>query len=146
MIMLWQSAVAAASAWALAILFHAPPKQYLYSALAGAFSWLCYLLVLTLSGNEVASTFIATLTLTFLCRFLSVYRKAPVIIFLFPGIFPLVPGSSVYYTALSLMENRTTEALSFGMQTLAYTLAISLGILFAFSFFRDKKRSDSDNK
>ncbi len=139
--MIWQVLAAAIGSLGLSVLFHAPLKQYLFCSLTGAFTWFVYLLSQSFFQSTIAASFISTLALTVLCHFLSVRRRAPIIIFLFAGIFPLVPGSSIYYTAFYLMQNDSPAALQYGLQALGVTLAIALGILFASGF--QKKTSSS---
>ena len=48
------------------------------------------------------ATFFAALPLTLACRLFAIRFRAPVTLFLLCGIFPLVPGAGIYYTALLL--------------------------------------------
>ncbi len=137
-LMIWQLVAAGVIALGLSVLFHAPKNQYGFCALAGVFSWFFYSLCLHLSFHNTVAIFVATLALTIFCRFLAVARKAPVIIFLFAGIFPLVPGATVYRMALYTIGSEYLDAFEFGLLALAETSAIALGILFAFSYPRDK--------
>ena len=56
-------------------------------------------------------------------------RRCPVTLFLVPGIFPLVPGVGIYWTAYYLVTDRSALASQQGSTTLRSAVAIVLGIL-----------------
>ena len=80
------------------------------------------------SMSPAVATLVATLPLTACARFFSVRHKAPVTIFLLPGIFPLVPGAGIYYTAYYFLRDDRTLFLNKGVETLKIALALALGI------------------
>ena len=55
--------------------------------------------------------------------------KQPSIVFVIPGIIPLVPGLGMYKTMLYLLQGHYNMALSKGTDTLFVGGAISLGVL-----------------
>lgn len=110
-------------------LFNVPKKHYLYCGLVGALGFLCYTLC-NITFNNVFSTFIATLFVVLGSRILTVLRKCPITIFLISGIFPLVPGASVYNTAYYFVINNLDEAVIWGINSLKIAFAIVMGIVF----------------
>ena len=77
-----------------------PRRHYLACGLTGAVGWMVYIFCVELFALSPAiATLVATLPLTGCARFFAIRHKAPVTIFLLPGIFPLVPGAGIYYTA-----------------------------------------------
>lgn len=114
-------------------LFNVPKEQYLFCGLTGALGWFCYLKVYSLGESMVIACFGATLMLTLVSRFFAVYRKMPITIFLISGIFPLVPGAGIYYTAYYLIMNDNVLALEKGMETAKIAIVIALGIVFILS-------------
>jgi len=116
-----------------AVLFHVPRQQYIYCGLTGVCGWLCHLLVTSSGGSVVLAALVAAVTLTFVSRIFAVLRKMPVTIFLVCGIFPIVPGAGIYYTAYYIMMNENALALAKGMETLKIAAAISLGIALVIS-------------
>lgn len=116
-----------------AILFNVPKAQYFYCGLTGAVGWLAYLIVDHYTNSVVLACFIATIVLTICSRWLAVHRKSPITIFLISGIFPLVPGSGIYYTAYHLIMGQNMLAIDKGMETAKLAIAISLGIMFVLS-------------
>ena len=66
-------------------------------------------------------------------RGFAIQRKAPTILFLVCGIFPLVPGAAIYYTAYNFFMGQEALALQYGMDTIKMAIAIGLGIGAAYS-------------
>ena len=80
----------------------------------------------------VFSSFIATLCLTIFARIFAVIRETPVTVYLLTGIFPIVPGSAIFYTAYYLFISDSAMSSQKAMETFEYAGAIVLGILFGF--------------
>ena len=106
-------AAAGAGTAAFAVLFHVPAAFYLRCGIIGGCGWL----------------FCATVLVVFLSRLSAVVRRCPVTLFLVPGIFPLVPGVGIYWTAYYLVTDRSALASQQGSTTLRSAVAIVLGIL-----------------
>lgn len=94
---------------AFALLFQVPRKYYLYCGIAGACGWICYKLILPYT-TEPVSIFFATVLVIILSRSFAVYKRCPVTVFLIAGIFPLVPGSGIYWTAFYVVTNDLEQA------------------------------------
>ena len=118
---------------AFALLFQVPKEYYVNCGLAGGCGWVCYKLLLAGCGL-FGSTFFATVLVVFLSRLSAVRRHCPVTIFLVAGIFPLVPGAGIYWTAYYVVTDQLAKASDRGFQTLKIAVAIVLGILFVFEF------------
>ena len=63
--------------------------------------------------------------------------KCPITVFLISGIFPLVPGAGVYYTAYYLVTDQIALAGERGLGALKIAFAIVLGIAFVVSIPRE---------
>lgn len=131
--MLLQVCVAFVATVAFAVLFHVPKQQYVFSGTTGAVGWLFYLIAMWLHPSVVLASFAATVMLTALSRIFAVYRKAPITLFLVCGIFPLVPGAGIYYTAYYLIMSQNELALAKGLETIKIAVAIALGIVLIIS-------------
>lgn len=118
---------------AFALLFQVPGKYYGYCGLIGGCGWLCYKLLLP-CGTLFTSTFLATVLVIFLSRFFAVRKRCPVTVFLIAGIFPLVPGAGIYWTAYYVVTNELDKAGARGFETLKIAVAIVMGILLVFEF------------
>ncbi len=111
-----------------AVLFCVPKRHYLACACNGALAWAVYLLALGLQPSVVIATLCASIPLTAFARALAIHQKAPVTVFLFCGIFPLVPGATLYYTAYYFMQGEHLLCLDKGIETLKVAIALALGI------------------
>ena len=126
---LTQFVVAVVATISFGITFHVPKRHYLAGGLTGAVGWMVYILCYALLRvTAPVAVLIATLPLTLCARFFSVYHKAPVTVFLLPGIFPLVPGAGIYYTAYYFIQGDNALALSNGISTFKVAVALAVGI------------------
>lgn len=133
MYILVQTLTAFVATIAFAVLFQVPKEQYFYSGFSGAAEWACYLLMLQNNYSSSISAFAAVLVLTTLSRIFAVRRKTPVTIFLICGMFPLVPGAGIYYTAYYFIMGNNPMAVAKGIETIKIAVAIALAVVFAFS-------------
>lgn len=126
------------------VLFCSPKEQCLFSALTGALGWICYLIFYQLGAGPVISSLLATCFLTILSRLFAALRKSPVTLYLVIGIFPIVPGSGIYYTSYYFIMNEMDSFVTKGMETFQIAGAIAIGIIFGFSvpqrFFQKLQR------
>ena len=100
---------------AFSALFGVPKKYWLDCGICGAVGWGVYLAVMAAYQTPIIGTFAASAVLTMLSRCLAIQRKAPTILFLVCGIFPLVPGAAIYYTAYNFFMGQEALALQYGM-------------------------------
>lgn len=121
--------IAAVATVTFAILFAAPKKELVFCGVSGGLAWLVYFILYRQSGNVVLGSLVATFVLTILSRILAVARCNPATIYLVSGIFPLVPGAGIYYTAYYLISGMPAK----GLETFEIALAIVFGIIFGFS-------------
>ena len=124
----FQTAVAFVSTVAFSIIFHTPRREWLCTGATGAVGWLVYLAAVGLGAGAVGASFFATVALTWVSRVFSFARKAPVTVFLICGIFPLVPGTGIYYTGYHFFMSDNSLAMSTGLETIKIAVAIALGI------------------
>ena len=115
-----------------AILFNAPRKEVISCGLTGALGWVVYYGMTQHAINSVLASLVATFCLTILARCFAVIRKSPVTMYLLPGIFPLVPGAGIYYTAYYLFIGNNELSGFKGLETLEIAGAIVFGIIFGF--------------
>lgn len=128
--MITQIFAAAVGTIAFSALFSVPGKYYPYCGLIGGCGWMVYL-GMQQQGVVIASM-VATMAVVMLSRYVAIRIKCPVTIFMIPGIFPLVPGSYVYWTAYYLVTDELYLAAKEGYMAVKIALAIVLGIVFVF--------------
>ncbi len=138
---------AAVGTVAFSLIFGVPRKYYPYCGLIGAAGWFAYAMLYN-SGvcTATEATFLATVLVVLLSRFFAVREKCPVTVFLISGIFPLVPGAGIYWTAYYLVTDRVDLALGVGFDAVKAAVAIVLAIVTVFElpyrFFRLAKRRE----
>lgn len=115
---------------AFVILFNAPKKEYIFCAINGCIGWMSYQIFLKCGAGVVMASLGATLVLTLTARILSAVRRTPLTIFLITGIFTLVPGAGIYYTAYYFIMNDLAQCTSKGIETVKIAGAMVLGIVF----------------
>lgn len=115
-----------------ALLFQVPAAYYLRCGLIGGWGWLCYRLLALAGLSPMPATFLACTAVAFCSRLSAVRRRCPVTVFLIPGIFPLVPGVGIYWTAYYLVVDAPALAAQRGALTLKVAVAIVLAILLVF--------------
>lgn len=128
-----QFALSMIATMAFAILFCAPRNEWLLCGLSGAIGWIVYYVMFHHNLGLMLSTTVATFVLSIFSRTLAVIRKQPATVYLLSGIFPLVPGAGIYYTAYYLITGESTLCYSKGMETCEIAASIVFGILFAFA-------------
>ena len=111
---------------AFAVLFHAPRRSYVACAICGGFSWGMFLAFTALGLSEFLASTLAIIALTLLARILSVALMMPATVFIVTGIFPIVPGAGIYYTAYSLIVSDMALFQQKGMETLVLAGAIAI--------------------
>ena len=116
---------------AFSMLYGVPRSCYLSCAVTGCICWLTYSLLLSGCGTTL-SCFFATFVVTVLARVLAVHKKCPVLVFMIPGIFPMIPGAGIYWTAYYLVMDQVGAALSTGYAAVKCASALVLGIVLAF--------------
>ena len=136
---------------AFSVFFHPPYKHVPFAGIVGGFGWLIYI-VLTHFGMDAGfSSFFATIALTALSRFFAFHRKAPITVFLIPGIIPLVPGISIYQTGYYMFMSESQKAIQYAANTFSIAIAIALGMALTlslpqvlFSFTRKKNTKEKE--
>ena len=112
--LLAQFVLAMIATMSFGIAFQVPRRHHLACGLVGAVGWIVYVL--------------AVLPLTALSRLFAITHRAPVTLFLLCGIFPLVPGAGIYYTAYYFIRNDQRLCTNKGVETIKIAVAIALGI------------------
>jgi uncharacterized membrane protein YjjB (DUF3815 family) len=134
-----------------AILFCAPRKELLLCSLSGAISWIVYYLIHQHTASPVFASLVATFILTIYSRVMAVLRQSPATTYLLTGIFPLVPGAGIYYTAYYMITEQSLLFSEKGLETFEVALAIVFGIILGFAipqslFLKLEKKEAAESK
>lgn len=121
------------------IYFNVPKSALIPSGLTGGIGWSLYYILINSTNNDILSNFLAAIVVAWISEFLARKLKHPAILFVIPGIIPLVPGLGMYNTMLYLVQSNFELAISKGANVLFVGGAISLGILVVTSLSRTIK-------
>lgn len=120
--------IAGVGTLSFAVLFASPKRTLPYCGLVGAMGWFIYELAGIFGLESFAASLLAVIPLTLLARIFAIVLKTPVTIFLLAGIFPLVPGAGIYYTAYYFIQGNNALALANGISTFKVAVALAIGI------------------
>ena len=85
--------------------------------------------------------FLAATVVAVLSELLARWHHQPVIVFLTPGIIPLVPGSTAYLTMLAFVQQDYAEGVVLLVTTVFLAGAVAAGIIITSSIFRNLFRA-----
>lgn len=111
------------------IFFNSPVKSLIPAGTIGGIGWTVSIILLDFSGNAILANSFAAALISLLSEILARKMKYPAIIFVIPGILPLIPGLGLYNTMLSLVNGNYTSAMSIGTNALFVSASIAMGIL-----------------
>lgn len=120
----------------LAVLFHVPRKYLLSAGLTGAGGWFIELLVMNQTDNAMMSAFLSASFVAVISQLSARIFKAPVTVYLVPGILPLVPGVGMYRIVYYLLQENGEYASYYFSYTLQVAGMIALAVFVVDSFFR----------
>ncbi len=113
------------------ILFNIHGPGGLLCALGGFLTWMIYLLVVELTGNDLMGYFWATLFSSVYAEVMARIRKYPAISYLVVSIFPLIPGAGVYFALNYAVKGQMDAFAQQGMHTAAIAGIMAVAILLA---------------
>ena len=108
----------------------------LLCALGGATSWAVYCLSAHYGCSNTMCYFLSALTAATYAETMARIRKYPAISYLVISIFPLIPGSGIYYTTNCLVMGDMSGFTQMGKQTIAIAGVIAVGILMVSTLVR----------
>lgn len=112
-----------------AVLFNVRRGKLVSVAIGSGICWVVYLLVYRVTRDKVASLLCATIASGVMAEVLARVLKAPVTILLVPILVPLIPGSDLFYTTSSMVQDDALGMAQYGSLVLKEALAIAFGII-----------------
>lgn len=119
-----------------AVIYNIHGGGILICAFGGALGWLAYLLSGAFLQNDIIQVFLASIVISVFSEIMARVRKCPVTGYLLVAIFPLVPGSGIYYTMEYAMRGQVDDFLNSFLHTLGSAGAIAVGVLLVSSAVR----------
>lgn len=113
------------------------PVKYLgWSGVTGGVCWLVYLLVRAGSGSLILAAFLSGLSVALMGHLLARSLRAPVSVFLIPGILPLVPGTSIYNCVYNIIRSSREQSTYYLIETMQIAGAIAMAVFLMDSVFK----------
>lgn len=125
---------------AFSIIFDMPKNLLKYATIVGVVSWVIYSYLLYIEVDIVLQAFITGLIVAGMSHIFARVLKAPVTIFLVPGILPLVPGGPIYRSVYYFINDNSGLGNMYFTQTLQIAGAIAMSIFIMDSIFRQTRR------
>ena len=120
----------------VSIIYGIDRKFLKFCGFCGAFGWLIYLVLKYVTSSEPLRIFCATLVVALIAHIFARVLKAPVTVFLIPGILPLVPGLGMYRSVYNLIMVSNQMAGHYLLETLQSAGCIALAIFTMDTIFR----------
>lgn len=130
--LLQETIAAAIGTVAFALLFSVERRHYLTCAVIGALGWVLDVLLQKIGFSPAMARLCSSAFVALSARVLSVRQRCPGIVLMIPGLFPLIPGGSVYWTVHYLVADHLDLALETGFLALKLAVALVFGIVLVF--------------
>lgn len=132
--MMLQIVGAFAAILAFSVVLEAPRRYLPYCGLVGAAGWFAYLITVDWLGI-VTANFWGALIISLISHIFARIFKAPVTVFLIPGILTIVPGAALYRAVYQFLLGTRTLASVYLMETIQIAGVIALAIFLVDSLF-----------
>lgn len=129
MFLLLQFVLALFATAGFSVIFRVPVRHIPACVLVGALGWVTYEISMTYASSPALGCFFGACVVGLLSNFAARALKDASTLFVIPGILCLVPGSAIFNTMLSMLQEDFTDAAQIGMQTLMMAGCIALGLL-----------------
>ena len=128
---------AALGSLSFAMFFGVRSRKLWFSLLGGVLNWGLYLLAMKKMGLPATMAYaLGAAAGTLYAEILARIVKTPVTVFVITSVIPMVPGGSLYYTMLGLLQGDKATFVDRGLYTLSAAGAMALGIFAATMLFR----------
>lgn len=111
------------------LLFNIRGKGMALCLMGGVMSWCVFYLCSKLGAGEVTSLLVAAAASAIYAEFMARLRRCPAIGYLLVALFPLLPGSAVYYTMAYAVSGNSAAFAAQAGRTAALAGALAIGIL-----------------
>ena len=106
-------------------------KHILTAGFGGAAGWLCYLVVLHISGNQYLAGFAGTVLCAFYSEAAARFLKTPATGLLILTSIPMIPGSSLYRCMRHLLRSEMELFRQEGSYTVLFATCMASGFVFS---------------
>lgn len=111
------------------IIFNIHGYGNMLCAVGSALTWAAYCVCTSFGMGFFACCLVGTMVSAAFAEIMARIRKYPAISYLIISVLPLIPGSSIYYTALGAMQQDMSRFVFYATETLGTAGAMAVGIL-----------------
>lgn len=120
------------TAFCFAFIYDAPKRLFVPAGLCGGCGYIVYYIAtVLLNVDSIYASLLGSFTLGILSHIMARLVKSPVILFMIPGIIPLVPGSIFFKAAQKLLTLDFVQASDIFIRATLIAGAIAVGLLFS---------------
>ena len=127
---------AALGSLGFAMFFGIKSKKLIWCTVGGALTWAVYLIGMEMGMMEILAYALGAAAGTLFSEILARIVKTPVTMFAITSVIPMVPGGTLYYTMLGLLQGNQEVFVEKGLYMLAISGAMALGMFVATMLFR----------
>lgn len=109
--------------------FRINKKHIIAATIGGLLAWAIYLIAYAMTGSIFLGNMIAAMIVCIWSELMARILKAPANIFMIPGIIPLLPGGTLYYTMNAMLQRNENLFIQKGIETIMITVGIVAGIV-----------------
>ncbi len=118
------------------LMYNTRGKGMVFCALGGIPGWLAYLACVAFGSGDYIAAFVGAAVVSLYAEIMARIRKFPATSYITSSMLPLVPGASIYYAAVHLLNNDPDAFSARVMYIIGYAGALAVGLLLVSSCFR----------
>ena len=126
----------AIGSFGVCVLFNVRGPGVLLCLIGGQISFLIYELTAALGISMGVGFFLSAAIASTYAELMARVRKCPATSYLLPSLFPLVPGTDIYYTMDFAIRGDMEQFLSRGLHTITLAGCLAIGVLLSSTAFR----------
>lgn len=112
-----------------ALYFRVNKKHIAAATIGGLLAWTIYLIIYNMTGSIFWGNMVASMIVCIWSELMARILKAPTNTFMIPGIIPLLPGGTLYYTMEAMLQRNNKVFVQKGLETVMITVGIVAGIV-----------------
>ena len=112
-----------------ALYFNCPKRILIQACFVSGIIWDIYKLMVIKNDNVLLAGFVATFILGLISEVCARRYKTPAILFILPGLIPMIPGAGTYYTMYYLIYGNSETFRSTLAETFYILVALALGVV-----------------
>lgn len=124
---------------AIAVSFRAPKRTIAWAGFSGMAGWAGYDLSLRAGAPAALAVFLGALALGTVGELLARWLREPTLLFILPGLFPLVPGLIAYNGMLLLAREQVLEGAVQLSRAIFFSGALAAGLAVPPAIFRRRR-------